>query len=64
MAEELLLAIREAVGEPALGGVLQDGLAIEKDNTKLGKGVGVLGEGVEEAASSGGGDDVDDDEQG
>jgi hypothetical protein len=53
LLEELELAAGEATGEPALGGVVEDGEGVEKGDAELGEGVEILGEGVDELCGDG-----------
>jgi hypothetical protein len=44
LVEKLELAPAQTMGEPLLGGAVEDGLVVEKGNRELGEGVGVLWE--------------------
>jgi hypothetical protein len=57
LIKELGLAATQAVGEPEGGGVVEDGPAVEEGDAKLGEGMGVRREGVEEAGGGQGGEE-------
>lgn len=64
LIKELGLAATQAVGEPEGGGVVEDGPAVEEGDAKLGEGMGVRREGVEEAGGGQGGEEEEEEEGG